>query len=59
MGYVPRGTEFTMRTRRFYTAEALHRDLVTAGLRVRSQRERPLLPGRALLVAGWMVERDD
>ena len=59
MGYVPRGTEFTMRTRRFYTAEALHRDLVTAGLRVRSQRERPLLPGRALVVAGWMVERDD
>jgi SAM-dependent methyltransferase len=59
MGYVPQGTEFTMRTRRFYTAEALHRDLVTAGLRVRSRRERPLLPGRALVVAGWMAERDD
>jgi SAM-dependent methyltransferase len=59
IGYVPRGTEFTMRTRRFYTAEALQRDVVTAGLRVRSRRERPLLPGRALMVAGWMLERDD
>jgi SAM-dependent methyltransferase len=59
IGYVPRGTEFTMRTRRFNTAEALQRDVVTAGLRVRSRRERPLLPGRALVVAGWMLEHDD
>jgi hypothetical protein len=59
IGYVPRGTEFTMRTRRFYTDEALQRDVVTAGLRVRSRRERPLLPGRALVVAGWMLEHDD
>jgi ubiquinone/menaquinone biosynthesis C-methylase UbiE len=59
IGYVPRGTEFTMRTRRFYTAEALQRDVVTAGLRVRSRREQPLLPGCALVVAAWILEHDD
>ena len=30
-----------------------------AGLRVRSRRERPVLPGRSLVVAGWILERDD
>ncbi len=59
IGYVPPETEFTMCTRRFYTADALRRDLQTAGLRIRARRERPVLPGRALVVAGWMLERDD
>jgi ubiquinone/menaquinone biosynthesis C-methylase UbiE len=58
LGYVSPRAEFTMHTRRFYTAEALRRELVAAGLRVRSQRERPVLPGRSLVVAGWMLERD-
>jgi ubiquinone/menaquinone biosynthesis C-methylase UbiE len=59
IGYVPPEAEFTMCTRRFYTADALRRDLQTAGLRIRARRERPVLPGRALVVAGWMLERDD
>jgi SAM-dependent methyltransferase len=59
LGYVPREAKFTMQTRRFYTAQALRRDLAAAGLSIRSQRERPLLPGRCLVVARWMVERDD
>jgi SAM-dependent methyltransferase len=59
IGYVPPGAEFTMRARRFYTDQALRRELAAAGLRIRSRRERPLLPGRALVVAGWMLERDD
>ena len=58
VGYVPRDTRFTMHTRRFYTAEELQRELVTAGLVVRARRERRVLPGRALVVAGWMLERD-
>ena len=59
VGYVPPDTEFTMHTRRFYTAEALRRELAAAGLRIRARRERPVLPGRALVVAGWILERDD
>ena len=59
IGYVPREAEFSMHTRRFYTAEALRRDVRAAGLRIRSQRERPVLPGRSLVVAGWLVVRDD
>ena len=59
IGYVPPGAEFTMRARRFYTDQELRHDLAAAGLRIRSRRERPLLPGRALVVAGWMLERDD
>jgi SAM-dependent methyltransferase len=59
LGYVPPEAEFTMHTRRFYTAEALRRDLVAAGLRVRSRRERPVLPGSSLVVAAWNLERDD
>ena len=59
LGYVPREAKFTMQTRRFYTAQALRRDLAAAGLRIRSREERPVLPGRSLVVAGWILERDD
>ena len=58
VGYVPPRAEFTMNTRRFYTAEELQRDVTAAGLRIRSRRERPVLPGGALVVAAWSVERD-
>jgi SAM-dependent methyltransferase len=58
LGYVPASARFTMQTRRFYTAPELERELVTAGLRIRCRRERPVLPGRSLVVAGWVVERD-
>ena len=58
VGYVPPQAEFTMNTRRFYTAPELRRDVMAAGLRVRSQRERPLLPGRSLAIAAWCLERD-
>jgi ubiquinone/menaquinone biosynthesis C-methylase UbiE len=59
VGYVPAQAKFSMRTRRFYTTEALRRELVMAGLRIRSRRERPVLPGRRLVVAAWNLERDD
>ena len=59
VGYVPAQARFSMRTRRFYTAEELRRELVAAGLRIRSQRERPVLAGRSLVVAAWNLERDD
>ncbi len=58
-GYVSREAEFTMHARRFYTAPELRREVGVAGLRIRSRRERPVLPGRALVVAGWILERDD
>ena len=58
VGYITREAQFTMRTRRFYTAAALQREVVNAGLRIRSRRERPVLPGRALVVAAWLLERD-
>lgn len=58
VGYVPPEAKFTMHTRRFYTAPALEREIVAAGLRIRSRRERPVLPGRALVVAAWLLERD-
>ena len=58
VGYVPPRAAFTMNTRRFYTAPELRRDVMAAGLRVRSERERPLLPGRSLAVAAWCLERD-
>ena len=58
IGYVPRHARFTMRTRRFYTAEELGRVLVAAGLRISAQSERPVLPGRRLVVAGWVLVRD-
>ena len=56
LGYVPPGARFTMHTRRFYTADGLRREVIAAGLRIRSRRERPLLPGRSLVVAGWVLE---
>ena len=59
VGYVPPTAKFTMHTRRFFTAQALRREVVAAGLRVRSQQERPVLPGRSLVVAGWILERND
>jgi SAM-dependent methyltransferase len=59
LGYVPRNARFTMTTRRFYDAPSLERELNAAGLRVRARQERPVLPGGSLVVAGWMVERDD
>lgn len=58
VGYVPRDAEFTMRTRRFYTAAELERVVAKAGLRIRARRVRPVLPARALVVAGWLLERD-
>ena len=58
IGYVPPKAEFTMNTRRFYTPQTLGREVEAAGLRIRSRRERPVLPGRALVVAGWNLERD-
>jgi SAM-dependent methyltransferase len=58
LGYVPPEARFSMTTRRFYTAEALRRDVTAAGLRIRSRRERPVLPGRWLAVAALLVERD-
>ena len=59
VGYVPSDATFTMSTRRFYSGPELRREVESAGLRIRSRRERPVLPGRALVVAGWMLERDD
>lgn len=59
VGYVPREATFSMRTRRFYTEAELRRDVAAAGLRIRSRRDRAVLPGRALVVAAWKLERDD
>jgi SAM-dependent methyltransferase len=56
LGYVPPKAEFTMSARRFYTAHALQRDVTAAGLRIRSRRERPVLPARSLVVAGLVLE---
>ena len=58
VGYIPSKARFAMNTRRFYTADTLRRDVTAAGLRITSQRERPLLPGRSLLVAGWVLRPD-
>jgi SAM-dependent methyltransferase len=58
LGYVPPDATFSMRTRRFFTAETLRRELAAAGLRVRSRRERQVLPGRALVAAAWVLEGD-
>lgn len=57
LGYVPRHAAFSMQTRRFFTAQHLQREVQSAGLRVSSQRLRPVLPGGALVVAGWRLER--
>jgi ubiquinone/menaquinone biosynthesis C-methylase UbiE len=58
VGYVPRTAKFTMHTRRFYTAPALRREVLAAGLQIRAKCERPVLPGHSLVVAGWILERD-
>jgi hypothetical protein len=58
LGYVARDARFSMQARRFYTPAALRRDVAAGGLRVRCQRERPVLPGRALVVAALCLERD-
>jgi len=58
VGYVSPDADFTMHARRFYTAQELRREVAAAGLQIRSRRERPVLPGRSLVVAGWMLERD-
>lgn len=54
--YIPAKAKFTMHPRRFYTAHALQRDVMAAGLRIRSRRELPLLPGRSLVVAAWILD---
>jgi SAM-dependent methyltransferase len=56
LGYVPPDARFSMNTRRFYTARALERDVMAAGLQIRSRRERRVLPGRSLVVASWILE---
>jgi hypothetical protein len=59
VGYVSPDAPFTMTTRRFYTARELCQEVAAAGLRIRSRRERPMLPSGSLLIAGWMLERDE
>jgi hypothetical protein len=56
LGYVPASATFSMNTRRFYTADDLQRDITSAGLRIRSRRERRVLPGRSLVVARWILD---
>jgi len=56
VGYVPPDATFTMHTRRFYTAQALRREVLAAGLQIRARLERPVLPGGSLVVAGWILE---
>jgi SAM-dependent methyltransferase len=56
LGYVPPEAKFTMNTRRFYTAQELQQDVKAAGLRIQAREERPLLPGRSLVIAEWLVE---
>lgn len=55
IGYVPPQAKFTMHTRRFYTASELEREVTTAGLRILSRREQPVLPRRSLVVASWLL----
>jgi SAM-dependent methyltransferase len=56
IGYVSRDAKFSMATQRFLTSQNLGRELAAAGLRVRSRLERPVLPGRSLVVAGLLLE---
>ena len=48
-----------MSTRRFYSASELQREVMAAKLRIRSRRERPLLPGGSLVVTAWRLESDE
>ena len=59
VGYVSPHAKFSMNTRRFYTDQELRREVAAAGLRIRSQRERSVLNGGALVVAAWRLERDE
>jgi hypothetical protein len=56
--YVSSDAEFSMRTRRFYTADELRREVAAAGLVIRSMQQRPVLPGGSLVVTGWLLERN-
>lgn len=58
IGYVRADAAFTMQARRFYTAPELQRDVMAAGLRIRSRWEQPVLPSGSLVVAAWILERD-
>jgi SAM-dependent methyltransferase len=57
-GYVPRDAPFTMSTRRFYSVAGFEREIERSGLRVRARRTRAVLPGGALVVAAFCLERD-
>ena len=57
VGYVPPDADFRMQTQRFYTAPDLRRELSAAGLRIRAERARPVLPFGALVVTAWLLER--
>jgi hypothetical protein len=56
IGYVLANAKFTMHTQRFYTELELQRELRAAGLRILSRQDRPVLPGRALVVAGLLLK---
>jgi SAM-dependent methyltransferase len=57
VGYISPRAEFTMHARRFYCVQELRKDVVSAGLRIRARRERPVLPGGSLVVAAWILDR--
>ena len=57
VGYVSPHATFTMHTQRFYTAGTLRREVEAAGLRIRAQRVRPVLPDHSLVVAAWLLEQ--
>jgi hypothetical protein len=59
VGYIPPQAKFSMNTRRFFTDAELRREVAAAGLRIRAREEQPVLPDGSLVVAGWMLERDD
>jgi SAM-dependent methyltransferase len=59
IGYVPPEAEFTMQARRFYTPQKLQGELIKAGLRIRSRQEHSVLPNHSLVVARWLLERND
>jgi ubiquinone/menaquinone biosynthesis C-methylase UbiE len=59
IGYVAREARFTMSTRRFYSIAGFEREIERSGLRVRASRARAVLPGGALVVAAFCLERGD
>ena len=58
VGYIAREAQFSMNARRFYTADALGRDIRDAGLLVHARRHRRVLPGNSLVVVAWRLERN-